>query len=263
VQLYHHNLKLKNLTTTVFNPKRAYERYLIRDVDYLGEFILQLKSTLEQYGLSLVRFPIDAETPRNDRVIYKITEYQVQETPKSNYGPLMDIVRHKTTIDFEGSFLNQVVFEDFRTQYQDVRFLTDFTTFDAIDKIGRHWKASLKWNPISTDWNPDFNQDSQGNSGIPCTFQVELRYYVVYDHAYDDIISTINTTLTADEINMTRRKIIGPHSMTENTVDSSPAPEKPADDIDHVFEPEPDEVIDIHEQSSDDLDEWLKMRTNE
>jgi hypothetical protein len=252
VQLYRTNLRLENLNSIVFNPKDSYDRYLIRDVDYLGTFILKLESILNQYGVALHRYPIDTNTPRSDRLIYKITEYQVQESPKSNYGPFRDVVRHKTTIEFEGSFLNQVVFEDFRTRYQDVRLLTDFTTFYVETKHGKKILASLKWSQINTDWNPDYNVDNQGNSGIPCTFNVELRYYVIYDRAYYNIIHAIDMTIIGDKFMHQAPEVDTEDAVVENTLDDKPIKQNNTN-LDST---------DIHQVASEDLDEWLKLRSN-
>jgi hypothetical protein len=170
-----------------------------------------------------------------------VTEYGLQETNRSGYQPLDDVVRHKTTIDFEASFLNQTILDDFRTRYQNYDLLTNFTEYNTPDKFGKLCKASVKWNPISMDWNPDYESDSQGNVGATCTFQCELRYYVVYDKYYN-YIETIDIEEYAEKANNDEEPVL----VNKITNDEPTPTEEPT-----LL---PTESID------DQIDEWIRIR---
>jgi hypothetical protein len=201
-----------------------------------------LESILEGYGMTLHRYPIDETTRTVDRVIYKVTEYAKQDSHRSGYIILTDELLHHTTLEFEASFLNKTIYDDFITRYQNLDLISNFSQFDTLDSRGRAWKASAKWDPVSTDYNPDYSQDGQGNSGYTCNFRVEIQYWVVYDKIFKQITSIISNILGTAY----------PNDNKEVNIENPPIDNKPP--YDELTDVELTTVV------GDEIDEWLKLR---
>jgi len=193
--------KSKSLTSSnefAFNTKKFYTKYILEPIDIQNSFINILKSKLAVYGLDLLRYPIDDNVKTVDHVVWRYTDLNKQETYKSDYYPLNDIFRQVDHCDFELTTPNMVIFNDFKNRYQNIDFLTNWTTFNTLDKIGREWSSSITWQPISTDFNQDYEQDSQGNIAMRASFSADITHYTVYDKTYYDIQKTILSLFDLD-----------------------------------------------------------------
>lgn len=171
----------------VFSTKEMYERYLLSDVDVMHSFLLQLKSLLTGFGIELVKYPLQESVAVADRFIYRITDLGKQESHKNGFEVLRDETQKTSTIEFECSFLNNVIFEDFRHRYQNLDFLSNFTQFYTNDKLGKPWVSHVEWSTLPTDFTQDFSQDNQGNSAVSFQLNCILHYYSIYDRRYVNI----------------------------------------------------------------------------
>lgn len=195
IQAYRNNITINSVNSFTFNLKDNYTRYILRDVDCVHSFITQVKSIAQDYGIQVVKYPIDETAQVTDRLVYKIADFGKQITHKSGFHVLKDETKHRTQIEFEGTFLNNTILNDFRNRYQNLDLLSNFTEFYTEDKRGDNWVGSVFWSPITTDWTADFSQDNQGNSGVTCNFSCEIEYYVVYDRYYTMIREIIANTM--------------------------------------------------------------------
>lgn len=189
--LLDNDAKLNSTNEFKFSSKAKYEKYLLRMIDVHKSLIENLKKIATEYGVQLVRYPIDENVSNVNRLIYKITELGSQVLHPTGHHPLRYEVQHKSLIEIEVSFPDLILFNDFKTRYQNVDLFTNFTEFYTTDKLGNNWLSCLKWNPINTDFNQDYTQDSQGNLAFQAMLTAELHYYVVYDETFISIRDTI------------------------------------------------------------------------
>jgi len=177
-------IKLHSDNDYSFNSKKFYTRYLLSPIDIHESFISKLRTLLDTYSLTLLKLPIQENTKTIDYVTYRYTDLNKQESHKTGYYPLQREVKCTAHIDFELSTPNMVILDDFKNRYQNLDFLTDFTTFLTEDKLGRSWSSECRWGPITTDFSQDYEQDQQGNQAFRLGFSCDLYYYVVYDDQY-------------------------------------------------------------------------------
>jgi hypothetical protein len=182
-----------------FSSKESYQRYKLESIDIHYSFITQLEEKLKVYGVELKRYPIDDNVRTVNRIIYKITELDKQVNYKSPHYPNNDLPQHKSTIEFELSFPDLILFIDFKTRYQDNNLISNFTEFYTEDKLGVNWISNVVWSPINTDFNQDYSQDNQGNTAFTASFTADLYYYVIYDEIYE-VIQEIILTLVSHSI---------------------------------------------------------------
>lgn len=183
------NISTKN--QFVFSSKSSYTRYLLSQVDTLESFLSQIKSILNSYGMQLVKYPLSEDAETANRAIYRITELGKQVSHKTGSDVLKDEVQAQSTIEFEFTFLDMIMYEDFRTRYQNVDLLSNFTEFYTVDKNNDSWIANVKWSELPTDFTQDFSQDNQGNNAYSFTITAEVHHYIVYDKLYKSIQTII------------------------------------------------------------------------
>lgn len=178
----------------VFNTKEFYDAYILRMVDVFESFKRQLEERLLKRGIQLLTFPVDEKLQTANHIVYRISELSTQVSRKTDFSVLNEAVQHRSTIEFELSTPNLILFNDVRTRYQNLNFISDFTEFYTKDKLGNDWISTAKWDKITTDFEADFSQDSKGNFAYKSTFNCELYYYVVFDvlhYKIREIIATI------------------------------------------------------------------------
>jgi hypothetical protein len=195
IYLLDKDTEIKSGNDFKFNSKAKYERYLLRMVDVHKSLIDNLKKIATDYGVQLVRYPLNENVHNVNRLIYKITELGAQESHTSNES-LRYAVQHRSQIEIEVSFPDLILFNDFKTKYQNFELFTNFTEFYTTDRLGNEWLSCLKWNQINTDFTQDYNQDSIGNLGFQATITAELHYYVVYDETFINIRNIISDLIS-------------------------------------------------------------------
>lgn len=178
--------------------KKFYEMYILRMIDVQERFIQLLTEKLESRGLQLLKMPIDENLRTASHVTYKISDLSHQESRKSGWSPLNEAVQHVTKFDFELSTPNLILFNDFRTRFQNLDFISNFTEFHTPDKFGNQWVSAVKWEPITTNFNSDFEQDSKGNFAYSAQFSCEVHHYVVYDVKHYKILQVILEQISED-----------------------------------------------------------------
>lgn len=176
------NLDLESSSEMIYTLRKRYNDYVIREVDYQDQFILEMRNILDNYGIDLVR--LNKETTLN-RTSY-IT-YQFNQTPALYSHPKRNeqergIISHKQPVDFVLHTPDMVMYHDFKKKYSDVLLLTNFTEFKTTDKYGERWSAAIKWGQITEDFSGNtYQQDDNSNFAQQCTFRCEIYYYEVLD----------------------------------------------------------------------------------
>jgi len=159
---------------------------------------------LEDGEFKLLRYPVEEYTQTGNTIIYKLPEIGVQISRKTGYESLSSVVEHKTTVTFELSTPNQQLYWDFRNRYQNLNFLSNFTTFLTPDSVGTNWSAFIKWGVLSPDNETEYSADSKNNFAFKIEFSCELYYHVVYNTLYTmiyQIVYDLVDTTTLQELN--------------------------------------------------------------
>lgn len=167
-----------------FNSKKYYQQYLMDKIDVQSSFINKFRALVRSYGLDLIRYPIDSNTKSVNHIVYKFTDIGKQETHKTAANPLRYAVAAKDSVEFELTCPDLVILNDFKTKYQNLDFISNFTEFYTFDKLDRQWISTIKWGEFPTDFNQDYETDNQGNIGFKATFNAEISYYIIYDQKY-------------------------------------------------------------------------------
>lgn len=201
INIVNEDVVINSTNEFVFSAKKKYSKYLLEMIDIQDSFNTQLSGILKDYGVELIRYPIDSNVHNVNHIVFRITDLGAQESHKTDQFPLRYAVQHKATIDFELTFPDLVMYSDFKTRYQNVDLVSNFTEFYTEDKLGVKWISSIKWNPISTDFEQDYAQDNQGNVSFKASFSAELYYYVVYDEMFYNIQTTILSLLALNKDN--------------------------------------------------------------
>lgn len=179
------SLTLTSESTTVFTLRRRYNDYVIREIDYQDQFILELRKILTDYGLELVRINKETTLSKTSYVTY-----QFMQTPvKYNHPKYMDqdskVMQHRLPIEFSLRCTDMVMYFDFKNKYNNVDLLTNFCEFKTPDKYGQRWTAAVKWGSITEDFNHIYQQDDNANFSFQCQFRCELYFYEVLDDRYE------------------------------------------------------------------------------
>ena len=198
--LYNINLSDSNFNSNlsnnfVFATKKYYDRYILRMVDILESFITKLEGVLEGSGIKLMGLPNDELTETSDRLMYRITELGTQISHKSDSNELRYAVNHRTTIAFELTTSNFILYNDFKTRYQNLDFVSNFTEFYTKDSYGLNWISNIEWNRITTDFDQSYGVDNSGNFAYTASFECNIYYYVVFDETYHTIGEIVTNLL--------------------------------------------------------------------
>ena len=175
---------LESESDTVFTLRKRYDDYVVREVDYQDQFILEIRRILSDYGVDLVR--INKEVPLT-RTSY--IQYQFNQTPVRNSHPYTgdltrEIINFRQTVEFNLHTTDMVLFNDFRNKFTNVDLLSNFVEFKTTDKYGKQWTAAVKWGGITEEFNHNYQPDDNSNFAYQCQFMCELYFYEVKDLRY-------------------------------------------------------------------------------
>lgn len=170
---------------TIYTLRRRYNDYVIREIDYQDQFILEIRRILENYGLELVRINRETSLTKTSYVTYQITQTPTPVHHPSYYDPDNKLIQLKLPIDFSLRCTDMVMYYDFKKKYQNVDLLTNFCEFKATDKYGDRWSAAIKWGTITEDFNHLYQQDDNSNFSYQCQFRCELYFYEMIDDRYE------------------------------------------------------------------------------
>lgn len=177
---------LESDNETVFDLRRKYNDYVIREIDYQDQFLLEVRRILEDYGVELVRRNREQAISKTNYI-----DYQILQTPISAQHPTVylpngeeNLLSKTIGIEFNLHFTDMVMFFDFKSQYTNVNLLSNFCTFYTTDKYGKRWAAGIKWSKITEDFNHQYQQDDMGHYGNQCSFRAEIFFTEAIDDRY-------------------------------------------------------------------------------
>lgn len=185
---------------TFYTLRRRYNDYLIREIDYQDQFIIELRRILDEYGLELVRLNKETTLSKTSYITY-----QVNQTPTTVSHPKRgdierNIITCKQPIEFVFHTTDMVLYHDFKNKYNDVFLLSNFVEFKTTDRYGDRWTAAVRWSQITEDFNHVYQQDDNANFSLQCQFRCELYYYEVLDTRYE-FLKEITYILDAEDNN--------------------------------------------------------------
>ena len=184
--IYSINISNKDCKVTsnndfILNTKSKYTKYLLDSVTVQDSFISQLRAILEEYGIELHTTPQKEVLRTDHKISYRYSELGKQSSRKSMDHPLKWAIQCKAHVDFTLSTPELPLLLDFRTKYQNLDLVTNFTEFYTNDKLGRSWISNVDWSPIGADFNQENSQDDNGNIAFTSQFSADIYYYTVYD----------------------------------------------------------------------------------
>lgn len=183
---------------TIYALRKRYDDYLIREIDYQDQFIIEIRRILDDYGIELLRFNKERTNERTSYITYQFhqTPSLVNHPKRRDYD--RNIISHRQAIEFVLHTPDMVIFHDFKNKYTNVNLLTNFTEFKTTDRAGGRWTAAAKWGGITEDFNHTYQPDENSNYALQCQFRCELLYYEVLDTRYE-FLEEIVTRLDAEE----------------------------------------------------------------
>lgn len=182
---YGDSVDLVSTSDTVFTLRRRYNDYVIREIDYQDQFILEMRRILTDYGLELVRLNKEETLSTTSYISYQF----IQTPVKYNHPLYLDqdnkVMQHRLPIEFVLRTTDMILYFDFKNKYNNVNLLTNFCEFKTTDKYGQRWTAAVKWGNITEDFNHLYQPDDNSNFSYQCQFNCELYFYEVIDDRYE------------------------------------------------------------------------------
>ena len=195
------DLVLTSNNSVVYSLRKRYNDYLIREIDYQDQFILELRRILDDYGVELVRVNKEQTLASTSYVTY-----QINQTPTSVLHPHRgdverDILSLQQPVEFSLHTTDMVLYHDFKKKYANVDLLSNFCEFKTTDRYGGRWTAAVKWGQITEDFNHTYLSDDNSNFSFQCHFRCDLYYYEVFDRRFETLkeISVILETAEKNE----------------------------------------------------------------
>ena len=182
-----------------YSLRRRYDDYLIREVDYQDQFILELRRILDNYGIELVRLNKEQTLSTTSYITYQFTQTPTLYSHPKRRDWERNVISHKQPVEFTLHTTDMVLFHDFKNKYSNVNLLTNFVEFKTTDKAGDRWTAAVKWSVITEDFSHNYEQDNNSNFALQCQFRGELYYYEVLDTRYE-FLQEIITSLEYEDI---------------------------------------------------------------
>lgn len=186
IRIGNKDVVLESDSEIVYELRRKYNDYVIREIDYQDQFLLEVRRILEDYGVELVRKNKEKTLSKTNYI-----DYTILQTPSPTQHPNVyllngenELLNHTVAIDFGIHFTDMVMFFDFKNKYSNVNLLTNFCTFYTTDKYGKRWSAGIKWSKITEDFNHQYQQDDNGNFANQSSFRAEIYFTEAYDDRY-------------------------------------------------------------------------------
>ena len=183
------NINSKSLTLTsdsetVFTLRRRYNDYLIREIDYQDQFILEIRRILEDYGLELVRINKEQTLTKTSYVTYQISQTPMRALHPGISYPENKLLYYRQPVDFTLHTTDMVMYHDFKNKYTNLDLLTNFCEFKTTDRYGGRWTAAIKWSSVTEDFNHVYQPDDNANFAYQCQCRCELFYCEAFDDRY-------------------------------------------------------------------------------
>ena len=193
------NVGVTSESQTIFSLRRRYNDYVIREIDYQDQFLLEVRRVLEDYGIELVRINKERTLEKTSYVTYQFNQSPINDNHPFRDDHARNIISRKQSIEFVLHTPDMVLYHDFKSKYANVNLLSNLTEFRTTDKYGDRWTAAAKWSPITEDFNQLYQLDDNNNFAFQCQFRAELHFYEMLDTRYE-FLETINSILSASDV---------------------------------------------------------------
>lgn len=201
------SVELNSDSETIFTLRRRYNDYVIREIDYQDQFLLEIRKILDDYGLELVRINREETLKKTSYVTYQFLQTPVLVNHPRYIDPDNKILQQRLPIEFTLRCTDMVMYFDFKKKYQNVDLLTNFCEFKTTDKYGERWTAAVKWGQISEDFNHIYMQDDNSNFSFQCQFRCELYFYEMFDDRYE-FLNEIIANLESEDMGWVEQEIM-------------------------------------------------------
>ena len=181
------DVDLDSESETVYTLRRRYDDYVIREVDYQDQFILEMRRILDNYGIELVRINKEASLVKTSYITYQFNQTPVLYSHPKRRDTENGIISHRQGVDFVLHTPDMVLFHDFKNKYSNVNLLTNLVEFKTTDRYGERWTAAVKWFNLTDNFEGgnSYQQDDNANFAHQCQFRCELNFYEVRDSRYE------------------------------------------------------------------------------
>lgn len=203
------DLSLDSESETVYALRKRYNDYVIREIDYQDQFILEVRRILDEYGVEFVRFNKETSLAKTSYVTYMFNQTPIPYSHPKRRDTERGIMSYKQSIDFALHTPDIVLYHDFKNKYTNVNLLTNFVEFKTADRYGEKWTSSVRWFNITEELSSNYQQDDNSNFAHQCQFRCEINFYEVLDSRYE-FLKEIATELDIEDKN-------GNNKLTENS----------------------------------------------
>ena len=193
------DLNIDSSNSAAYTLRKRYNDYVIREIDYQDQLIVELRRILHEYGIELVRINKESTLSSTTYATYQINQTPVPQSHPYRRDGERNILNYKQPIEFVLHTTDMVLFHDFKNKYINVDLLTNFCEFKTTDKYGERWTAAIKWGQITEDFNHVYQPDDNSNFSYQCQFRCEMFYYEVLDTRYE-FLNEITTVLDSERI---------------------------------------------------------------
>ena len=88
INIVNEDVVINSTNEFVFSAKKKYSKYLLEMIDIQDSFNTQLSGILKDYGVELIRYPIDSNVHNVNHIVFRITDLGAQESHKTDQFPL-------------------------------------------------------------------------------------------------------------------------------------------------------------------------------
>lgn len=192
------DLNLESSSEVIYTLRKRYNDYLIREIDYQDQFILELRRILDDYGIELVRINKETSLSKTSYITYQFHQTPINQNHPKRRDYDRNIISHRQPVEFTLHTTDMVLYHDFKNKFTNVDLLTNFTEYKTTDRAGDRWTAAVKWGQITEDFNHVYQPDDNSNFALQCQFRCELFYYEVLDTRFE-FLNEIITSLESED----------------------------------------------------------------
>ena len=193
---------LESTNDTIYALRKRYNDYLIREIDYQDQFVIEIRRILDDYGIEFVRYNKETTLGRTSYITYQIHQTPVNFNHPKRRDYDKNILNKRQPVEFTLHTTDMILYHDFKNKYSNVDLLSNFTEFKTYDKAGSKWTAAVKWGQITEDFNHIYQPDENSNFAFQCQFRCELFFYEVLDTRFE-FLQEIITRLEMEDKNKT------------------------------------------------------------
>lgn len=186
---------LNSSSETVFYLRRRYDDYVIREIDYQNQLILEVRKILEDYGIQLVRINKETTLSKTSYVQYQFIQTPVKASHSFSGDLSQNVLSFHQPVEFSLHTNDTVLYHDFKNKFLNVNLLSNLTEIKATSRYGTRYTAAIKWGDLTEEFNQVYQPDDNSNFAYQCQFRCDMFFYEIQDTRYkflEDIIYELN-----------------------------------------------------------------------